>query len=69
MPGVEVPVQLAGNKYTGCSEILVIFGNTRISKPYNLLQSLIAQFISNNVYLKIFYHGNKKIVNNITKEH
>ncbi len=32
---------------TGCSGILVIFGNGHISKPYNLRQSLIAQFIQN----------------------
>ena len=35
------------NPCTGCSEILVIFGNARILKPYNLRQSLIAQFIQN----------------------
>ena len=30
------------SSHTGCSEILVIFVNARISKPYNLRQSLIA---------------------------
>ena len=33
---------------TGCSEILVTFGNGRILKLYNFRQSLIAQFIQNS---------------------